>query len=153
MTIENTLTERECRYGAFADHARLSQHLTDVMRAAPKWEDLSAVQKEALEMIQHKVARILNGDPCYSDNWHDIAGYATLVEQNLEQTPEPTLAWPEIGADIIKVFAGQIGAETRPLSNITIPKETGDWTCRHGGFGQPTNVLTGEACPVCFSTK
>jgi len=31
-------------------------------------------------MILHKIARILNGDPEYSDNWHDIAGYATLIE-------------------------------------------------------------------------
>lgn len=152
MTIENTLTEREGRYGSFADHARLSQHLTDVMRSAPEWEGLSAVQKEALEMIQHKVARILNGDPCYGDNWHDIAGYATLVEQNLEQVPKPVLTWPEIEASI-KVFAGHPGDETRPLMEVVMPKETGDWTCRHGGFGQPTNVPTGEACPVCFSTK
>ena len=42
-------------------------------------------QREALEMIQHKVARILNGDPTYTDNWIDIAGYATLVANRLEK--------------------------------------------------------------------
>ena len=26
---------------------------------------------------------IITGDPDYSDNWHDIAGYATLVEQEI----------------------------------------------------------------------
>jgi hypothetical protein len=35
-------------------------------------------------MIMHKVARILNGDPNYADNWIDIAGYATLVADRLE---------------------------------------------------------------------
>ena len=34
-------------------------------------------------MIQHKIARVLNGDPNYPDNWHDIAGYARLVEREL----------------------------------------------------------------------
>lgn len=37
------------------------------------------------EMVQHKVARILNGDPRYDDNWVDIAGYSTLVAQRLKQ--------------------------------------------------------------------
>ena len=34
-------------------------------------------------MIQHKIARILNGDLRYADSWHDIAGYATLVDKRL----------------------------------------------------------------------
>ena len=42
-------------------------------------------QREALEMIAHKIARILNGDPNYADNWIDIAGYATLVANRLEK--------------------------------------------------------------------
>jgi hypothetical protein len=40
-------------------------------------------QSEALEMIAHKIARILNGDPNYVDSWLDIAGYATLVAERL----------------------------------------------------------------------
>lgn len=31
-------------------------------------------------MILHKIARIMNGDPDHIDHWHDIAGYATLIE-------------------------------------------------------------------------
>lgn len=87
MSIEQTLAEREDRYGSFINHARLSQNLQDVMHAAATWEDLRAIHREALEMIQHKIARILNGDPDYIDNWHDIAGYATLVEQYLQKPP------------------------------------------------------------------
>jgi len=151
VSVENTLTEREGRYGAFADHARLSQHLTDVMRSAPKWDGLSAVQKEALEMIQHKVARILNGDPRYVDNWHDIAGYATLVEKDLQQMPEPEqgLGWQDF-----KLFTGQFSSEARPLMETVVPKEPGDWTCRHGSAPPlPAIVPVGEACPVCFATR
>lgn len=80
--IVNTLTERGERYGKFVDHARIAQNIKAVM-AEGKWFDLATDQKEALEMIAHKIARILNGDPNYADSWHDIAGYAKLVEDRL----------------------------------------------------------------------
>ena len=54
------------------------------MRRQSGWGRLNTAQEEALEMIAHKIARIINGDPDYKDNWHDIAGYATLVERSLK---------------------------------------------------------------------
>jgi hypothetical protein len=36
-------------------------------------------------MIFCKITRILTGDPNYTDNWHDIAGYAKLVEIELNK--------------------------------------------------------------------
>lgn len=81
--INTTLEERGKRYGAFKDHALLSQQLKSVMELRDSWFTLEADQKEALEMIAHKIARILNGDPNYDDSWHDIAGYATLVAERL----------------------------------------------------------------------
>ena len=47
-------------------------------------------QIECLEMIAHKIGRILNGDPNYGDSWRDIAGYATLVADRLEGVNERT---------------------------------------------------------------
>jgi hypothetical protein len=82
--INATLAERGSRYGKFIGHANICQYLKDAMRRLEKWDSLADDQKEALEMIQHKVARILNGDPNYADNWIDIAGYATLVADRLE---------------------------------------------------------------------
>ena len=35
-------------------------------------------------MIQHKIARILNGDPNWKDTWDDIAGYAKLIGDKLK---------------------------------------------------------------------
>jgi hypothetical protein len=81
--IRDTLEERGTRYGAFCDHAEICQELKDVMHDTPNWESLRPDQKEALEMIQHKIARILNGDPDYVDSWTDIAGYSTLVADRL----------------------------------------------------------------------
>ena len=98
MSIENTLAERGNRYGDFTDHARLCQDLKDVMTTfavvqnTPNsvavhfpWGELPATHKQALEVIADKIARILSGDPNYADNWHDIQGYAKLVEDRLPQ--------------------------------------------------------------------
>lgn len=89
-SITETLTERGSRYGMFKDHAQLSQNLKDIIRqhmGPQKWDALADDQKESLEMICHKIARIGNGDPDYTDSWVDIAGYAKLVSDRLEGTP------------------------------------------------------------------
>ena len=83
MTIDKTLEERGGRYGEFFQNAELAQDLKDVLRSAESWANLPYDICEALEMIQHKVARILNGDPNYIDSWTDIIGYARLVEKRL----------------------------------------------------------------------
>lgn len=86
LEIENTLEERGGRYGKFVDHARISQAIKGAMInnvSDEQFEALDDDMKEALFMIAHKIARILNGDPNYADSWHDIAGYATLVEKRL----------------------------------------------------------------------
>jgi hypothetical protein len=54
------------------------------MMDSPNWTALSDDKKEALETIAVKMGRILNGDPEYADSWHDIAGYAKLVEDSLK---------------------------------------------------------------------
>lgn len=83
MDIEKTLAERGDRYGDFAEHATLAQMLKGDMQQTVGWLRLTPAMKQALEVIQDKVARILNGDPTYADNWHDIIGYARLVEKTL----------------------------------------------------------------------
>lgn len=81
--VRKTLDERGARYGVFADHAVIAQRVQDAMRAAPGWERLAPDQKQALSVIADKIARMLNGDPDYVDSWHDIIGYASLVEDRL----------------------------------------------------------------------
>lgn len=82
-TVDNTLQERGNRYGKFSGHAGITQHLKSVMHRHQGWMRLDMSQMEALDMIAHKIGRILNGDPNYADSWHDIAGYATLVDNQL----------------------------------------------------------------------
>lgn len=79
--IKQILSQRAKTHGNYADHAQTSQCLKSVMRNTVNWVDLSPCQTEALEMIAHKIARILSGDPNHIDHWDDISGYATLVAQ------------------------------------------------------------------------
>lgn len=80
---EALISERGSRYGKFKDGADIMQSLKDTMRDVDGWNNLTASQKESLDMIQHKIGRILNGDPTYDDSWKDIAGYATLIVNEL----------------------------------------------------------------------
>ena len=86
-TLTQTLTERGNRYGPFVGHAEVTQQLKNVayqFNDFESWDKLAPDQKEALEMIFHKIGRILNGDPNYDDSWVDIAGYAQLVADRLK---------------------------------------------------------------------
>lgn len=77
------IAERGERYGKFAEGAAIMQQLKQVTHNTQGWSLLSDSQKEALDMITHKIGYMLNGDPNYDDNWKDIAGYATLVADEL----------------------------------------------------------------------
>lgn len=81
--IDKILEERGKRYGAFTGHAQITQDLKRTMRATDKWNTLSDDKQECLDMIAHKIGRILNGDPNYKDSWTDIIGYTKLVEDTL----------------------------------------------------------------------
>jgi len=82
--IKDTLTERGTKYGNYKDQTRISRSLMDEMQTTQVWDSLETDQEDALMMIAVKISRILNGDPNYADNWHDIAGYATLVADRLD---------------------------------------------------------------------
>jgi hypothetical protein len=84
--VDGVLDERGARYGKFVGHAEVSQGLKIVIYRHLEVRDklLAPDQQEALDMICHKIARIINGDPNYSDSWIDIAGYAKLVADRLD---------------------------------------------------------------------
>jgi len=86
MSVEKTLEERGSRYGTFEEHARIAQAIQDIMRSSNNWQYLEADERQALTTISDKIARILNAPAgtVYSDSWHDIAGYALLVDKRLK---------------------------------------------------------------------
>lgn len=84
-TLTATLSERGKRYGAFVGHAEVTQHLKAYYREqlALRGKTMAPDQFEALDMIMHKIGRIVNGDPDYDDSWLDVAGYSQLVADRL----------------------------------------------------------------------
>lgn len=84
--VDAILTERGSRYGPFIGHAAVTQQLKEVAtkHLYHRGKVLAPDQQEALDMIFHKIGRIINGDPDYDDSWVDIAGYAQLVADRLQ---------------------------------------------------------------------
>ena len=84
--MDKTLDARAEMYGKFKDGAALMQAIKRTMAAHASKHDKTFAddQWEALEMIVHKMGRIVNGDPDVVDHWVDIAGYATLISDRLE---------------------------------------------------------------------
>lgn len=84
--IQKTLDQRGARYGKFTGHASVTQQLKEIIRDELEIRNkvLAFDQQEALDMICHKIGRIINGDADYDDSWVDIAGYAKLVSNRLQ---------------------------------------------------------------------
>ena len=83
LPVSKTLEDRGKDYGSFKDQTMLTQDIKRSFKSGKNWENLNDAQKESLEMIATKISRILNGNPNKEDTWHDIAGYATLVEKEI----------------------------------------------------------------------
>lgn len=84
--VDAILDSRAKDYGKFKDSAALMQGIKRLLAEHAVRHDKTFAddQWEAIEMIVHKMARIVNGNPDKVDHWVDIAGYATLVADRLE---------------------------------------------------------------------
>jgi len=84
--VDETLDERAQDYGTFKEGAALMQGIKRLLADHARRHDklFADDQWEAIEMIVHKMARIVNGNPDKVDSWIDIAGYATLVSDRLQ---------------------------------------------------------------------
>lgn len=81
--IESTLKERNGTHGDYSDQAALCEALRYTMVGGKLWNVMMPTQRDALNMIAVKISRILTGNPNEPDHWHDIQGYALLVEKDL----------------------------------------------------------------------
>ena len=84
--VDAVLDSRAKDYGKFIEGAEIMQMLKRLVHNYIKDRDtpLAFDQREAIDMIIHKLGRIINGNPDKVDHWVDIAGYATLVADRLE---------------------------------------------------------------------
>jgi hypothetical protein len=84
--INILLKERGRTHGDYAVHALITQDLKRVLthHVADLDRRLDDDMAETLDMIAHKIGRIIAGDAAEPDHWRDIAGYAQLVANRLE---------------------------------------------------------------------
>lgn len=83
--IENVLRERDATYGDFRAVAYCSQSIQSHLRLDDLSKRYNDSQREALQMIALKLARIVIGDANHRDSWIDIAGYAKLAADSIEK--------------------------------------------------------------------
>lgn len=83
MDVVALTTERGRVHGDFTDVSDISQKLKAVVREGKSFERLTDTQIEGLDMILHKIARAVSGDPNHKDHWDDVAGYAHIVSQRI----------------------------------------------------------------------
>ena len=83
--IDSILRERGEHYGSFVRLGENAQRIKRALREGPNWDNLDDDQKEALDTLATKLARILSGDPDIVDHWLDAAGYMKLISDRLER--------------------------------------------------------------------
>ena len=83
--IKEILAQRGGEYGSFANNALVTETLVQILRQWPGWTQMEPIQREALRMICHKMARLVCGNPNSVDGFADIAGYAQLVVNFLQK--------------------------------------------------------------------
>ena len=84
--VDAILDDRAKDYGKFIQGAEIMQMLKRIVHnyIEARGTKLAFDQREAIDMIIHKLGRIINGNPDKVDTWVDIAGYAKLVADRLE---------------------------------------------------------------------
>ena len=85
------LRARNETYGPFERNAQIAQMLKEIVSTHiySKWEDASEVEREAVHQIFSKLSRwVTNPGKMHIDSWKDIAGYALLVVEYLDNLDE-----------------------------------------------------------------
>ena len=83
--MNSIINEREKTHGPFVTVAAKAQQLKDMIQGGKNWDEMDDVQRESLQMIASKIARILAGNHDEVDHWRDISGYAELVVRELDR--------------------------------------------------------------------
>jgi hypothetical protein len=87
--VSTVLAKRAATHGSFIDNGNNAQALKNLIHDSEGWARATYRQREALDMIASKLARIMSGHPGFADHWVDIAGYASIAigEEIAEDSP------------------------------------------------------------------
>jgi len=84
QSIDATLAERQSTYGSFEDVAFVTENIISILKKC-NYDSMPHTHRMAMYMIASKMARIVNGDFNHLDSWHDIGGYAKLIENLIKE--------------------------------------------------------------------
>lgn len=110
--ITDTLAQRGAAYGDFREQGRVTQNLKRAMQDSPNWSRIPSYMAEGLDMIQHKISRMLNGDALYDDNIHDIIGYAKLMQDRMKQDRDAGQVFRCAGDRLYPQYAHEISSNS-----------------------------------------
>jgi len=83
MSIPN----RDHQHGGLENVGAMAQSLKIAIRTGKNWHLLTPGEQEALDMIAHKISRILSGaNPHSREHWTDLAGYAHAAMRGFDAT-------------------------------------------------------------------
>ena len=85
----SVLQERSATHGDFEHYAAVSQSLKAALAGGKRWAYMHSAQREALEAVMGKLARIVTGDPDFLDHYRDIVGY---TQRAMDYTAKQPLA-------------------------------------------------------------
>ena len=78
--IEETLKTRGNVHGNFVTSAVFKDTVNHLVSLTPNYDRMGHACRQAMFMIVEKMGRILYGEPIFADHWHDISGYAKLID-------------------------------------------------------------------------
>lgn len=87
-TIQETLKQRGNVHGDFWQSAATRDAMMSSAEHTPNYYNMEPAQRRSISMIIEKMARILWGDANCADHWHDIAGYAALIDNKISTSEE-----------------------------------------------------------------
>lgn len=85
----SVLQERSATHGDFEHYAAVAQSLKAALAGGERWAHMPSAQREALEAVMGKLARIVTGDPDFLDHYRDIVGY---TQRAMDYTAKQPLA-------------------------------------------------------------
>lgn len=125
--LNELLRSRAETHGDYRKTAQVSQDLKRVIHTAfgqHEWAKTNAVVRESLDLICTKLSRVVAGDTYHPDNFLDIAGYAKLAADIIQDSNESPRSKP---------LARPIDASKSGTKNGRLPDEA-------GGSKLPTDI-------------
>ncbi len=85
-SLDETLEERGSVYGDFGGNLYLRQQMMSAIETRYKAVNGHSLSNEQRHLFQDVIAKLarLAATPSHLDSWHDLAGYATLIEGILQ---------------------------------------------------------------------